>query len=398
MTPNAQALTAADLARWQRPALVAGAAGLALFAGGALLGDGAAAWRAYLVAWNFWLGIALGCLAVLMLQYLTGGAWGLVLRRVLEAASRTLPLLAAAFLPVAIFLPQLYGWVNSHDPHLAEKQTYYLNLPFFLIRAAAYFGVWILLATLLSFWSRRQDEEPNSPAALQRLRGLSGPGLVLYGLTITFASIDWVMSLEPRWSSTIYGVMFAMGQVLSGFSFGVVVLILLAGRPPLSSVLEPGHLRDLGGLLLAFVMVWAYMGFSQLLLVWSGNLSEEIPWYMRRLRGGWQWLGLALVLFQFALPFLLLLSGDVKTGGRPLLAVAGMVLVMRLADLFWLIVPAQDDAAAAHLAPHWPELLLCVAAFVGLGGLWLTVFLWQLGRRPLLPLHEPVPGERPEHA
>lgn len=384
--------TTPNTGRVQRTALIASAAGLMLFALGALLDrDLGPVLRSYLVAWTFCLGIALGCLAVVMLQYLTGGAWGLVLRRTLESGSRTLPLLAVLFVPVLLGLPRVYEWVTSRDPALAQKQAYYLNVPFFLARAAGYFAIWLAVMAVLNRWSRRQDERAAGEDMARRFRLLSAPGLVLYGLTVSFAAIDWVMSLEPRWASSIYGVLFGAGQLLSAFAFTVAVVILLADRPPLAGVLSSNHLRDLGGLLLAFVMVWAYLAFSQFLLIWSGNLPEEVPWYLRRLRGGWQWVGAALVLFHFALPFLLLLSADLKRSRRPLLAVAGLVLVMRFVDLFWLIVPSRDDPAGGELARHWADALLSAAALVGLGGLWLAFFLWHLDRRPLLPLHEPLP-------
>lgn len=394
-----EAVGRSDWDRALRAALIAGAAGLLLFGLGALVSRDnlTPVLRSYLVAWCFWLGIALGSLAVVMLQYLTGGAWGLVLRRLLESCTRTLPLLALLFVPILLGLPRLYEWVESHDPTLAEKQRYYLNVPFFLARAAVYFAIWLAMAFLLNRWSRQQDEA-NEPRPGRRFGMLSAPGLALYGLTITFASIDWVMSLEPHWYSSIFGVLFGFGQVLSGFAFAVAALALLADRPPLKGVLTTGHLRDLGSMLMAFVMVWAYLHFSQFLIIWAGNLPEEVPWYLKRLRGGWQWLGLALVLFHFALPFLLLLSSEVKRSRRPLLAVAMLILLMRVVDLFWLIVPAHDDPHGASLAPHWPDVLLCAAALIGMGGLWLALFLWQLGRRPLLPAHDPVLLEVPEHA
>jgi hypothetical protein len=224
----------------------------------------------------------------------------------------------------------------------------------------------------------------------RRFRLLSAPGLILYGLTITFASIDWVMSLEPNWFSTIYPVLFAVGQALQGMAFAVAMLVLLATRPPLSGVIRPAHRRDLGNLLLMFVMFWAYLSFSQLLLIWAENLPEEIPWYLRRLRDGWQWVALLLILFQFGLPFLLLLSRDVKENPRGLAAVAVLVLGMRFLDVFWWV----EAAFAGGMSFYW---LLDVAALVGLGGIWVWWFLGQLKQRPLLPLHDPyLPEYLPE--
>ncbi|MFL5340734.1 MAG: hypothetical protein ACJ8F7_11335 [Gemmataceae bacterium] len=368
----------------QRPALIAAVAGLALFSVGAIF-DLSAAFRAYLVAWNLWLGVALGGMAVLLLQYLTGGAWGFVIRRITEAMSRTLPLLAVLFLPLLLGLARLYPWVESHDPALAEKQRYYLNVPFFLIRAAVYFAAWLATMMLLNLWSpaRVEGVEP------RRLRQLGAFGLLLYGLGVTFGSVDWVMSLEPKWYSSIFGVMFGVGQLLSAFAFAVLMLAVLADRPPLAGYLNAEHFRALGGLLLAFVMLWAYMNLSQFLLIWSGNLPEEIPWYVRRGQGGWQVVAVVLVLFQFALPFVLLLSADVKKGRWSLAGVAGLVLLMRWLDLAWLILPARDDPAAPGAASHLLDGALSFAAAVGIGGLWLLIFAWQLGRRELLPAGGP---------
>jgi len=388
--------------RVQRSAFVAGVAGLVLFCLGSLLvwNNVAVVFRAYLVAWSFWLGITLGCLAVLMIHYLVSGTWGLVLRSLLEAGMLTSPLVAVFFIPIVFGLPRLYTWVRSQDPALAEKQAFYLNVPFFLLRAVLYFSIWLTLAIVLDRWSRQQDTSaPYIP--LRRNRLLSGPGLVLYGLTATFASIDWVMSLEPHFYSSIFGLIFGVGQMLSAFAFVIAAVIVLADVPPLNRVVIPDHLRDLGSLLLTFVMIWAYMGFSQLLLIWSGNLPDEVSWYVKRLQGGWQWFALVLLLFQFALPFLLLLSNDIKKHRRTLLAVAVIVLAMRWFDLFWMIVPAHIDAEELHgggFWHHWPEVLLSLFGLVGLGGLWLAFFLWQLQRRPLLPIHDPELQEVMEHA
>ncbi len=203
-----------------------------------------------------------------------------------------------------------------------------------------------------------------------------------YGLTVTFASIDWAMSLEPHWFSTMYGVLFIAGQGLTAFAFIIVVLVLLSDTPPLAGYVGPRHYHDLGKLMLAFVMFWAYVSFSQYLIIWSGNLPEEIPWYLRRLQGGWGWVGAALVLLHFVLPFLLLLPASANRNPRILGAVAALVVFMRLVDVFWLTQPAF---AGSRFRLHWMDLL----APIGIGGLWLAVFLWQLGKRPLLPVNDP---------
>ena len=368
---------------WERirlQALVSGFIGLACCALAALASP-AHALRSYLVAFNYWLGIALGCLALLMLQHLTGGIWGLVLRRVFESASRTLALLALLFIPVLLGLPGLYEWVGSTDPGLLEK-SWYLNVPFFIGRTAAYFVIWLMIAFCLNKWSAAADQ---GPVDARRFRLLSGPGLVLYGGTVTFASIDWVMSLEPHWYSTIFPVLYAVGQLLEAMAFSVFMLVCIGSQPAFENLLGPTQRRDLGNLLLAFVMMWAYLSFSQFLIIWSENLPEEIPWYLKRTRGGWQWLALILVVFQFSLPFVLLLSREIKTQPRRLAAVALLVLGMRYLDVFWWIEPAFPGGMYFYV-------LVDIAALVGLGGIWIWYFLGQLGKLPLLPLQESGQG------
>jgi hypothetical protein len=387
---------APDWRRVQRGALVAAGAGLVICVV-ALLVDRTLFFRSYLVAFLFVLGITLGSMALVMLQHLTGGAWGLVLRRPLESAARCLPLVAVLFVPVALGVPYLYEWANSDWREVYQRAHHdegfnkadFLTPGFFYVRAVIYFAVWLLLAFVLNRWSREQDQtrDPHLP---RRFRLLSAPGICLYGATITFAAVDWIMSLQPDWSSTIFGVILAVGQVLSAFAFCIALLIPLADYPPFRDVIKPNHLRDLANLMLAFVMLWAYMSFSQFLLIWAGNLTEEIPFYLYRGQGGWQWVAAALALFQFALPFILLLSRDVKTGRQRLIGVAVLVLVMRLVDLYWMVMPAPDAGAnPVPLRVPWMEL----GAVLLLGGAWLAYYLWQLGRAPLLPVGDPFLGD-----
>jgi hypothetical protein len=360
---------------------VAGAAGCAV----ALVFLPAQFFRSYLVAYTFWVGVGSGSLVILMVQHLTAGVWGILIRRVLEAGTRTLPLLAVLFVPIALGLRDLYPWARpdevAHAEALQHKQAY-LNIPFFLVRAAVCFVAWLVVAFFLNRWSAEDDARPNA-ASSRRFQLLSGGGLVVYGITITFASIDWVMSIEPNWASTIYPVMYATGQVLTAFAFALAMLMLLAARPPFPGIIAPQHMRDLGNLLLAFIMLWAYMSISQFLLIWSGNLPEEIPWYLRRGRGGWEWVSIALFLIHFAVPFLLLLSRSVKQNGPFLLAVAAGVLIMRFIDVLWWIEPAYGGENSAS-SLFW---LVDVIAFLSVGGFWMSWFLWQLQKRPLLPRH-----------
>jgi len=319
--------TPPEVGGFQQRALIVGIAGVAICVLGAFF-NSEQFFRSYLLAYVFWVGIALGCFAILMLQHMSGGAWGLVIRRLLESATRTFPLLAVLFIPIAIGVRSIYIWAGPHAgegnealQHALDHKAPYLNVPFFIGRAVFYFAIWILLSYLLNKWSLEQDRTKHRPLTT-RLQGISGPGLVLYGFTVTFASIDWIMSLEPQWFSTIFGVLVMGGQGLSAMAFIIAAVVVLSRYKTLSEVIKPSHLHDLGKLMLAFLMLWAYFGFSQFLIIWSGNLPEEIPWYVRRLQTSWKWVGLALVLLQFALPFVLLLSRDLKRNSRRLVTVA----------------------------------------------------------------------------
>jgi hypothetical protein len=321
--------------------------------------------------------------------------WGWMIRRILEAATRTLPLMALLFIPILFGLGMLYPWAHPEllaGDHVLEQKAVYLNAPFYIARTALYLGLWAGIAFLLNRWSREQDVTAELPAG-KRMRRLSGPGLVIYLLTMTFASIDWIMSIEPHWYSTIYGVLWVVNQGLSALAFAIVALSLLETRAPLAGRLQEGHFHDLGNLLLAFVMLWAYMMLSQYLIIWSGNLAEDIPWYLVRNRGIWRWFPPVLVLFHFFLPFVLLLVRDIKRKSGFLVWVAAGVLVMRVLDTLWLIMPGFSHGETA-VALHWLDLTL----ILGIGGIWLGVFLWQLERMPLLPVHTPVLTEGAVHA
>jgi hypothetical protein len=340
--------------------------------------------QSYLFAYMFWIGLVMGSLAILMIQYVTGGGWGIVLRRVLESATRTLPLMIILFVPLLFGLHRLYIWTHADivnaDPLLQHKQPF-LNVSFFIVRAGVYFTCWALFVLLLNRWSSQQDETAE-PRLAWWLEHISGPGLFLLGITLSLAMIDWVMSIEPRWYSTIYAVIYLAGDALAGFAFAIGVLILLAKQKPFVDVMRPKIWRDLGNLLLTFVMLWAYCSFSQYLLIWSGNLREEITWYLPRKTGGWGWIATALIIFHFFVPFFMLLSRDVKETRVVLLSVVILILALRFVDLYWLVGPAFSPS---HFRISWMDFV----APVGIGGVWLAYFTWQLGRRPLLPLNDP---------
>ena len=373
-------------------ALVAGVLGLAGLAIGAFV-DRQQFLQSYLVGYFFVACLMLGCLGLMMVHHLSGGAWGMICRRIWEAATRTLPLIVVLFIPIAINLPALYSWARpeaASDPIIQLKAAY-LNETGFYVRAAVFFVIWAALIVLFNKWSKEQDDRPAAEPgpADRRFRTLSGPGLVLFVLTVTFMSVDWVMSLDPHWYSTIFGVITIGGAGLAAIAFSVLMVVALADARPYSEVLRPSHLHDLGKLMLAFVMLWAYFSFSQFLIIYSANLPEEIPFYLERFHGGWGYLSVALALVHFVLPFLLLLSRDLKRHARLLAMVAAGVLVMRLVDLFWMIAPnlqgGHGEHAAHAMSVHW----LDVVAPIGMGGLWLAAFARELAGRPLLPLGEP---------
>ncbi len=379
----------AGLARVQRAALVLGGAAVVVSVLGALPSPDAF-FRAYLAAYLFWLSIALGALAIVMLHYLAGGAWGVVIRRACEAAAGTLPVLAILFLPIVLGLRALYVWARpdlvAGDTTLEAKRAF-LNAPFFLVRATIYFVAWIAVARVLVGWSRRRDERPDPDP--RRFRLVSGPGLVVYGLTVTFAAMDWGMSIEPHWYSTVYPLMFGVGQVVAGFAFTIAVVVLLRDREPFGRLVTPANLIDLGNLMLTFVLLWAYLAFSQLMLIYAGNIREEVTWYLARERPGWLGVALLLIAFHFFLPFALLLQRSVKRNPTALAAVAALLLVMRQVDNFWLVVPGMHGAPGFH----W---LYLVTPFA-IGGLWLAAFVARLRQGPLVPGNEPLVEQAMAH-
>jgi Ni/Fe-hydrogenase subunit HybB-like protein len=265
---------------------------------------------------------------------------------------------------------------------LLQQKAVYLNVPFFIARAVLYFAVWITVAQRLTRWSGEQDQTRADRTLVERLQTLSAPGLVLYGLTVTFSSIDWVMSVEPKWYSSIYGMIFMVSHGLTGLAFVIGAVYFLSRREPLAKVRLPWVLQDLGNLLLALVMLWAYTSFSQFLIIWIENLRHEIPWYLHRLAGGWGVIAVLLVVLQFALPFLLLLSRSVKRKTGALFVVAVLIAAMHLMEMWWFIAPTFHPEG---FALHWTTVL----APLGIGGLWLGAFLGQLRRRPLLPVGDP---------
>jgi hypothetical protein len=381
-----------SVGRLQQRALVAGVIGLVLCAiGWARTPD--QFYRSYLVAFMLVLGLSVGSLGLLMLQHLTSGHWGIVIRRPLEAATRALPLVVVLFLPIFWGMKYLYSaWLNapaSGEGSLSSFQQTYLTSNGFKARAVIYFAIWMLLMFVFNRWSKEQDMNREDRGLRRRLKMVAGPGIILYVFVMTFAAIDWVMSLSPHWASTIYGFLFVIGQLISSMSLMIAVIVLLSKTEPMAGLIQERHLHDLGKLLLAFVMLWAYFGFSQLLIIWSGNLPEEITFYRSRLYGGWGVVAVIVLVFHFFVPFFLLLSREVKRNARILPKIAIWLIVMRFVDLFWLTRPEFT----ANALPNWLDL----AAPLALVGLWLFFFAFNLKQLPLLPLGDPKLEEAIAH-
>ncbi|HEV8266845.1 MAG TPA: hypothetical protein VGR00_01375 [Thermoanaerobaculia bacterium] len=381
----------ADLSRVRGQALVVAAVATVLSVVGGVLSPTAFA-RAYLVAFVDIFSVAMGCLILSMIHHLSRGAWGVMVRRILEAAARTLPYLGVLFLPIVFFRHTLYEWARpeeaAKDPLLLAKKAY-LNPTAWGIRAAVFFLLWTIVAYVLSALSRRQDTAKD-PTLTRRMQNIASLGLLVAAATVTLAAVDWMMSLNPHWSSTIYGLYLIIGALVAAMAFTVLVALYLSRRAPLEGEFRPVHFHDYGKLLLAFVMVWAYFSVSQFLIVWSGNLPEETSWYQGRMLGGWRVVSLALVFLHFAFPFILLLSRDLKRDAGKLARVAALLLVMRWVDVYWLAAPAFSPN---HVSFHWLDAMLPIA----LCSIWLWLFVGQLQTRPLLPLGEPFLKEALGH-
>jgi hypothetical protein len=367
----------ARLNRIQRTSLGVGVIALAICVFGAFL-DSGAFFRSYLIAYVFWVSLALGSLGVVMLHNLVGGRWGAIIRRFLESGVRTLPLMAVLVIPILLGIPALYEWshhdVVAQDAVLRHKEAY-LNPTAFVLRTALYFIIWIGTSVLLA---RRSAVGPASA----KLKAISAVGIIIFSFSVTFAAVDWIMSLEPHWFSTIYGAIFLVGQALQTLAFCTALLAFVSDRAPLAGRVEASWYHDLGNLILAFTCLWAYTSFSQFLIIWSGNIPEETPWYLRRTAGGWLAVSVLLMVFHFGVPFAILLSRYVKRRGRVLARVCIAIIVMRFVDLVYWIEPAGQHGG-------FPLGWMSLVALIGIGGVWLWMFLWQLARGPLAYMEDP---------
>jgi hypothetical protein len=368
--------------RIQRNCLIVGVlAALAMAFG--IYSDHTHALRSYLYAYIFWSGLTLGSLGIYLLHNVVGGNWGVVIRRFLESGTRTLPLTALLLIPILFGIHSLYGWsipgAKAHEGITHAER--YLNIPFFIGRAILYFAIWSFWGYRLLRWSNEQDRT-GDPGIFFRMKSFAAPGLLIFVITVSFAFIDWIMSLEPDFYSTIYGWMFTVGQTLMTFAFCVVLLCLLRNTKPLSTVLKPQHFHDLGNLMLAFTMLWAYMSFAQFLITWAENLPDEIPWYVRRFSGGWGTIAFIIAIFHFCVPFFLLLMRFMKRNPNLIYWLSIYIIGIRLLDNFWIVEPAFRQRG---LEFYWTDFVAPIA----LGGLWLAFFISNLKTRPLLPLHDP---------
>jgi hypothetical protein len=339
---------------------------------------------AYLFAEVFFVGLSLGSLAILMIHHLTAGYWGYGVRRFLEAAVGNLPLLGLLFVPLFFGLSELYPWrhphvVATHD--LLAKKASYLSTSGFVVRTFIVFAIWTIMSQLLLRWSAEQDVTV-SVRPTRKMRTLSGPGLVIYPITMTFAAVDWIMSTETEWYSTVFPVLICIGQILGALSLMILIFAWAANSSQLSQLAGEDNFHKLGNLLLAFVMMWAYLAFGQLLVAWSGNLPPEISWYLHRIADGWRWVASFIALFQFFVPFFLLLMRPVKKKRHVLAMVAACVLASHIVTIWWTIAPS---IYTTRFHVSW----LTLAAFVAVGGLWWVAFLWNLGRRRLIPVNDP---------
>ncbi len=384
-----------DVSRWQKRALVVGI----VFAIPSIVGwilESSQFYRSYLLGYMWCFELTVGPLALLMLYHLTGGSWGTVIRRILEAAMQNIWLMLLLFIPIIAGIHQLYPW--SHPEELAESAHLrmiahgYLRESFWLIRAGLYFIFFISFVWLLMRISRRQDQPPERFYDRQ-LQVISSQGVVIYLFVTLFLYTDWLMSLTPEWSSMIYGLIFNAGHGLAAISFAVVIAGLLAKHEPMRFILQPEQFLDQGKIMLTFVMIWGWWTYAQWIIFWSGNKPDQISWYIARTRGGWEYYWFALVMFYFCVPFALLLSRSFKSNYRTLMKLALWTLVARYLDEFFFIAPSFPNRAG-HFHYSWLDAVVPIS----LGGFWMALFFHHLKSRPLLALQDPHVTVVVEHA
>jgi hypothetical protein len=354
----------------------------------------------WLFAWLFWFGLSLGCMGIVMMHHLFGGGWGYLVRRFGEAGALVVPVMAILFVPIVLGVRQLYPWavprMVAEDPVLRHKAQY-LHLSFWGARTIVYFGVFWLWAWLLRVTSLRLDRGPN-PRLLKRLVNLSAIGEVIYFVLMSLAAVDWIMSREPHWISTVFGFIVVISQALTAICFLTLMIALFADDPPLKDAIRPDYLNDLGNVMLTFVILWAYLSFAQFLVTWLGNQQDEITWYIRRTDGGWRWVGAALMGLHFLVPFLLLLMRPLKRKLGRLALIAGGVMFMRVIDVLYWVTPSEFPHVGSWGALHWVYAeIMNILAWLGIGGIWFLAFLWFLKDRPIMPIGDFIPVTPVDH-
>lgn len=375
-----------DLDGVRSKALVVGIVGLVATVLGFFVAGPDVFWRGYLVGWIYWLGVALGLFLIMMINYLASGRYGIQMRRFQEAATRTIPVMGLIGLPILFAggLQHLYHWTTTdpaNDALLAAKAAY-LNVPFFNGRYVAYFVIWTVFAFVMSRLSHQHDETGDEKTR-EKLQKLSAAGLVTFVLVATFASIDWLMSTDHHWYSSLYGPQLLLWQAISAVAFSIILLVFLWQREPFKHIVKPTHFHDWGKLMLAFTMVWGYFSISQFLIIWSGNLPEEVTWYIVRNTGGWKTYTVALVVFAFFLPFAILLSQDIKFKPKVLMRVAMLVLVVRWFDYYWQVAPNLHPSGFT-LSPF------DFGPWIAIGGFWVWLMLGNVRGKAALPVNDPV--------
>ncbi|HLJ50711.1 MAG TPA: hypothetical protein VKU01_32080 [Bryobacteraceae bacterium] len=377
--------------RLQNTSLIIGVLGIIGLVAGLFM-NATQFFQSYLYAYLFWGGLAIGSLGIMLLHNVVGGNWGVVIRRMYEAGTGTLPIVLIGLIPVLLGMKTLYTWTNpatlGETAHIGFKGAY-LSTWFFIVRSLAYIAVWFFWGYRLLGWSSEQDRTGDPDRAIfGRMKAFSAPGLLIFAFTTSWAFIDWVMSIEPKWYSTVFPWLFTIGEMLLTFAFLVAVLILLSHRKPFSDVLNFQHFNDLGNLILTFTMLWAYMMLSQFLIQWSENLPVEIPWWIERFSNGWGYIAFFVGVFHFCVPFFLLLMRFVKRNPKILFWVAIWMIIVRIVDVFWIVIPSFRQP---YLSVSWMDLV----AFIGIGGIWMAFFLFNMKKRPLLPMHDHRLGFRP---
>ncbi|HLK20181.1 MAG TPA: hypothetical protein VKT81_14590 [Bryobacteraceae bacterium] len=381
MTPSST--LGPQLDRIQRNALVVGVVAFVATVIGLFL-NAQHFWQSYLYGYIAISALAIGSLGIFLLHNVVGGNWGVAIRRFIESGLQTLPLFLLLVIPIFFATGTLYKWTDATyraQNFAVGHKAVYMNVPMFIGRSLLYFAVWIAVGFRILKMANEQ-EQTGSRDLFNRIKRRSAPALLVFMVTTTLAFIDWVMSLEPDWYSTIYPWLFTVGEVLLTFAFMIALLVLLSKHEPFAGFVKIQHFHDLGNLMLAFTMLWAYMGLAQFLIIYAENLPDEIPWYIRRFSGGWGYLGWFISIFHFCVPFFLLLMRFVKKNPGRLRALALWIIFVRLLDIFWFVAPAFRQR---EFAVYWTD----VSAVLGMGGIWLAYFIFNLKKRPLLVPHDP---------